>query len=257
MGHTRICGLPRTREWREVVALVAGGAHAAQVANAVMRAAERGLRLSADHRGLVEAFWLLTQLPAAARKGDFAAGLRERGLRVPDAPGVVELAAAVSEAVDARQPNNAGRTDLGELAQAAAAEAIVHAVADRVGGLFAATAEDVSQCFAGLGSVKQFGAFARQFYARLTDKVLQYYVSRTSADQVGDGRRFPTLAAKAAFDRAMALHCHESAAIVERFAGEWLSTTNWERGGVDREAASGFAHVAMGKMVSELSLRNN
>lgn len=232
--------------------LVANGAGACQVANAVIRAAERGLNLASEHKALVEAFWLLTQLPTAARQQDFAAALRACGLQVADSPGLMDVAAAVSEAVDARIPNNSGRTDLGEMAQAAASEAIVEVVTDRTQSLFGSTPDDVKSGLAGLATVKQFGAFARQFYARLTDKVLQYYVSRTTPNSVGSDLRFPTLAAKAEFDKALALHCREASKIVESFAGEWFSKTNWEKKGISREDASGFAHVAMRKMVDEL-----
>jgi hypothetical protein len=170
----------------------------------------------------------------------------------------MDVVGAVSEAVDARLPNNAGRTDLGEMAQAAACEALVQAVTERTGSLFGCTARDVRAGLAGLGTVKRFGEFGRQFFARLTEKVLQYYVSRATAhflggDGSGGSLRFPTLAAKAAFDQALALHCREASKIVERFAGEWLSKTRWEGGGaVSREDARGFAHVAMGKLVAEL-----
>ena len=48
MGHTRLGDLPRTRRWGEVVGLLACGASTAQVANATMDAAERGLNLAAE-----------------------------------------------------------------------------------------------------------------------------------------------------------------------------------------------------------------
>ncbi len=253
MGHTRLGDIPRTRKWQDVVSLIAGGAGAAQIANGVIRVAERGLQLATEHKALVEAFWLLTQLPIAAKERDFAAALRERGLQLSDAPGLMEVVAAVSEAVDARLPNNAGRTDLGEMAQSAAAESIVQVVTERTQSLFGSTPEDVKAGLASLGTVKQFGVFARQFYARLTNKVLQYYVSRVTANNVGGHElRFPTLAAKAEFDKALALHCREASKIVEAFAGEWFSKTRWEKKGISREDAAGFAHVAMQKMVDEL-----
>lgn len=255
MGHTRLgWELPRTRKWQEVVSLIAMGAHASQVANAVIRAAERGMHLASDHAALVEAFWILTQLPVAAREPDFSMALRERGLPVPDNPGLMDIVGVVSEAVDARLPNNKGRTDLGEMAQAAACECIVEAVTKRTGGLFGVSAFDVKRTMSDMATVKQFGDFARQFYARLTDKVLQYYVCRTTANHVGDGLRFPTLAAKAEFDKALALHCREASKIVERFAGEWFSKTNWEKDGINRDDARGFSHVAMQKMVAELKV---
>lgn len=252
MGHTRLGDLPRTRKWQEVVSLIAGGAGACQVANAVIRAAERGLNLASEHAALVEAFWILTQLPVAAREPDFSAALRHRGLPVPDNPGLMDIVGAVSEAIDSRLPNNNGRTDLGEMAQAAACECIAEAVTKRTGGLFGVSADDVKRTMASMATVKQFGDFARQFYGRLTDKVLQYYVSRTTANHVGNGMRFATLAAKAEFDKALATHCREASKIVEAFAGEWFSKTNWEKKGISRDDAKGFSHVAMQKMVAEL-----
>lgn len=253
MGHTRLGDIPRTRKWQEIVGLISGGAGAAQVANGVIRAAERGLQLTTEDKALVEAFWLLTQLPIAAKERDFAAALKERGLSVSAEPGLMDVVAAVSEAIDARLPNNAGRTDLGEMAQSAASEAIVQVVTERTQSLFGSMPEDVKIGLAGLGTVKQFGAFARQFYGRLTEKVLQYFVSRVTPNHVGGNElRFPTLAAKAEFDKALALHCREASKIVEAFAGEWFSKTRWENQGISRDDAARFAHVAMRKMVDEL-----
>src|SRR4051812_19264349 len=106
MGHTRLGDLPRTRAWREVVALLVGGAGAAQLARATINAAERGLNLAAEDRGLVETVHLLMQLPVAARSDDFAGALRRMGLDVPDDPGVMDVAAAFSAAVDRRLPQD-------------------------------------------------------------------------------------------------------------------------------------------------------
>jgi hypothetical protein len=252
MGHTRLGELPRTRKWLEVIGLLAIGAHVSQVANAVIRAAERGLNLGAEHKALVEAFWLLTQLPAAARSSNFVAALRDRGLKVSDHPGLMDLAGAVSEAVDARIPNNVGRTDLGEMAQASASECLVERLTPKMRGLFGASPEDLRRGLAQLATVKSFGSFTRQFYARLTEKLIQYYVSRTTANHVGNSLRFPTLAAKAAFDSALSLHCSQASRIVETFAGEWFSKTTWEKNGISRDDARGFTHVAMAKIVAEL-----
>ena len=122
MGHTRLGELPRTRKWREVVGLLACGAGAAQIANATLDAAERGLNLAADDTALVETIWLLTQLPLAARAKDqagFSNALRQAGLHVSDAPNLMEVVGAFSDAIDMRLSNRPGRTDLGEMAQMA------------------------------------------------------------------------------------------------------------------------------------------
>ena len=41
MGHIRLGLLPRTRAWKEVIALIAAGADVPQVANATITAAEK------------------------------------------------------------------------------------------------------------------------------------------------------------------------------------------------------------------------
>jgi hypothetical protein len=254
MGHTRLGSLPRTRKWQEVVGLIAIGAGADQIATAVLRAAEQGLVQAAHHKGLVEAFWSLTQLTAAAREKDFAAALRKRGFSVPDNPGLPAILAAVSDAIDQSMPNNRGRTDLGEMAQSAATETINRIVTERTSTLFSSTSEDVQRAFRDLGTVKNFGDLGRRFYGQLIGKVLQFYVSRESANHVGEGQRFANLASKASFDDALNTHCRQASVIVERFAGEWVAKRTWQNGevGISREEAEGFAHVAMTKIVAEL-----
>ncbi|NUQ52550.1 MAG: hypothetical protein HUU19_07620 [Phycisphaerales bacterium] len=259
MGHTRLGYLPRSRKWKEVIGLIAAGAGADQIANAIIRAAESGLMAAAHHTGLVEAFWSLTQLTQAAREQDFAAGLRTRGFNVPDNPSLPAILSAVSQNVDKAMPNNKGRTDLGEMAQSAAIEVTNQLVTGKASSLFGATAQDVQRAFRELGTEKNFGELGKQFFGQLTNKVLQFYASRECANHVGQGQRFANLAAKAAFDDAMGLHCRQASVIVQKFAGDWQSKQNWQNrdtGGITKKHAEGFAHQAMKKMVAELKEGN-
>lgn len=259
MGHSRHGNLPRSRKWKEVIGLIAAGAGAEQIANAIIRAAETGLMAAAHHTGLVEAFWSLTQLTQAARESDFAAGLRARGIDVPDNPSLPAILSAVSLAVDRKMPNNKGRTDLGEMAQSAAVETTNRIVTARVASLFGATSQDVQRAFREMGTVKGFGELGKQFFGQLANKVLQFYASRECANHVGQGQRFANLAAKSAFDEAISTHCSQASVIVQRFAGEWQSKQNWvnkDTGGITRKLAEGFAHQAMRKIVAELKEGN-
>jgi len=260
MGHIRLGGsLPRSRKWKEVIGLIAAGAGADQIANAIIRAAETGLMAAAHHTGLVEAFWSLTQLTQAAREQDFAAGLRARGFDVPDHPSLPAILSAVSQNIDRAMPNNKGRTDLGEMAQSAAIEVTNRIVTERASSLFGATDQDVQRAFRDLGTEKNFGQLGKSFFSQLTNKVLQFYASHECANHIGQGQRFANLAAKAAFDQAMEVHCRQASVIVERFAAQWQSKQNWvnkDTGGITRKHAAGFAHQAMKKMVAELKEGN-
>jgi hypothetical protein len=252
MGHIRLGRLPRTRQWKQVVALIEGGAGAAQLANATITAAEKGLNLAAEDKGLVETIWLLSQLPLAARTGEFANALRKAGLDISDSPGLMEIVGATSDAIDKRLKNNGGRTDLGEMAQMAASETITEIVGGRLPSLFAPTQDDVRAEFARLATNKQFSIFAKGFFGRLVYKCMGYFLSRAISHHVGEGRRFPTLAQQSEFKRALDAHCRETARIVEEFSGGWFTKTNWEQKGISRRKAAGFAHVAMRKLVDEL-----
>ncbi len=252
MGHLRLGELPRTRKWQQVVGLIEGGAGTAQIANATISAAEKGLNLAGNDEGLVETIYLLTQLPRAARSDDFAGALREAGLDVGNSPTLLEVVGAFSDAVDHRLARNGGRTDLGEMAQMAAAETLNRVIGERTQSLFGTTAEDVQRELGRLATNRQFSIFSREFFGRLTERCLDYFLSRALTHHVGEDKRFATLNQQSEFTSALGVHCNEASKIVEEFAGGWFSKTNWEKGGITRKEATGFAHVAMKKITAEL-----
>jgi hypothetical protein len=253
MGHIRLGDLPRTRRWQEVVALIAGGAQADQVANAAVRAAERVLGRAFQDDGLVEALWLLLRLPLAARSGGLTAALRGLALDVPDPPGLMDVLAAITAAVDARLGNNRGRTDLGEMAQMAVVETFVEVVGPRVQGLFDAGVEGLRRAFADLATTAQVSHLGRRYFARLMFRFLDFYLSRALPDQVGEGRRFNSLRQVELFYRALEAHCGEAARVVEAFSGEWFSLHRYQAGGdITRDLAARFGHGALRKLTDEL-----
>jgi hypothetical protein len=111
MGHVRLGRLGKSRKWRQVVELLVKGADAAEIAAASTDAAEHALGTAAKDPVLVHAFWLLTQIPLAARTADFAATLRRLGLPVEDRPTLMDVVGAFSEAVDRHARVTGGRTD--------------------------------------------------------------------------------------------------------------------------------------------------
>jgi hypothetical protein len=115
------------------------------------------------------------------------------------------------------------------------------------------TPEDVQQAFSKLATNKQFSVFAKDFFARFTNKCMNYFLSRALSHHVGEGRRFTTLSQQAEFTRALETHCREAARIVEEFSGAWFSKKNWETGGaIMREDIADFTSYAMKKLVDEL-----
>jgi hypothetical protein len=230
--------------------LIEHGASAAQVANATLRAAEAGFMKAASDEGVVGTVQMLMQLPLAARSGDWVGALRQLGVNVDGAPTLMELVAKVTAAVDSRLARG-GRSDLGEMAQNALAETLCKGTAKQLPSLFSPDAADVQKAFHDYHTVKNFGSLARDFFARLTDRYLGYFLSKTLGSQVGEGRRFATLSQMANFREALSTHCHEGAKIVEQFSGEWFSKTNYQNGGVPASEVSKFTYGAMNKLISE------
>jgi hypothetical protein len=257
MGHVRLGTLPRTRSWKKVIEMISGGATAADIAAATAKAAEAEILRVGKDPALIRAFWLLTQIPLAARQTDFVARLRQLGLEVSDRPGLVEIVQALSDSVDCYVRRVGGRTDVGEMAQLCAAESLTAVAGRELPGLFGPTPEDVRAAFSGLATVKQYSVLARDFFSRLTRRYLNYFLSRELSNHVGANGRFRSVAEHTEFDRAIDLDCRETALIIKEFSGEWFSKARYEEGDIDEKKAGGFVHVAFQKIREELRRRSS
>ncbi len=254
MGHIRLGRLPQTRKWIQVLGLISEGAGAPEVAASTMEASQGGLIKAARDPGLVHTVWLLTQIPLAARNKNFVANLRQLGLEVSNAPSLLEVVGAFTGAVDVHLRRSGGRTDLGEMAQMAAAETLTRLGTLKTASLFGTTAADVQQAFKGFSTTKQFSTLAREFFAHLSKKYLTYFLSRELSNYV-DGKsdsRFLNIDKHAEFNEALDLHCRQASRIVEEFSGGWFSKANFE-GEITPEKAAGFVHVALKKIRAELA----
>src|SRR5688572_4197694 len=100
MGHIRLKELPRTRKWQHVVDLLVDGVPTKDIAGASADAAKAALQNAREDPALAHSFWLLTQLPLAARTVDFEAAARRLGVESSADPSLLELSTALSDAMD-------------------------------------------------------------------------------------------------------------------------------------------------------------
>lgn len=254
MGHVRLGALAKTREWAQVVELLAAGSDVSELAAAVAVAAEDELISARGDPVLGNVVWLLTQLPLAARSDRFAAELVALGFSRGSEQSLLGLVAGFSGAVESQITGTTGRTDLGELARQAASESLTSLVGAQMPGLFGPDPNDLRIELAKFATKDQFARLARDFFARLTYKTLDYYLSRVLADHVGPDRRFATLQDQSRFRSALDLHCREASFIVEQFAGGWFSKANFQ-GRLTRGSAQNFSDYALKKVRDELRAR--
>ena len=257
MGHVRLGVLPASRKWQQVVEELRLGADVDSVAAAAAEAAEAALQGASRDPAFLHTFWLLTQIPLAARSPAFAEDLRRLGLDIPDRPSLMDVATAYSGAVDRHVREWGGRTDLGEMAQMAAVESLTSAISPTLPSLFGPTSEEVQRAIGRCASGERFAALAREFFGRLTQRSLDYYLSRELANHTGTGQRFADDAARVQFDEALTRHCREASRIVEEFAGGWYGRNVYQRDGLTPDAVSRFAPVAFKKVRAELRKRRD
>jgi hypothetical protein len=257
MGHIRLRTLPKTRRWNQVVNLIAAGADVERIAAASADAAEHGLEQASQDEGLAHAFWLLTQIPQAARQSNFSEQLWELGVTVSSKPTLLEILTGFTRAVDDHVRETGKRSDLGEMAQHAASETLASLAGRELPSLFEPTATDVQQALAKLGTSDRFSIVARDFFSRLTTRALGYFLSRELSKHVGPNKRFAAINAHSDFNAALDLHCREASRIIKEFSGGWYGKTLYEDGKITPLEAKKFAHVAFRKLRAELRKRRD
>src|SRR5262249_17748124 len=149
-----------------------------QIASATLDASKRGLEEAARDPALVYSFWLLTQLPLCAKRGQYQEELRRIGLSVQTEPGILDLVGAFADSVDAHVLRSGRRTDLGEMAQMGAAETLTSTLRRQTPTLFGTSPQDVQRELAKLATPKNFSLLARDFFARLSERYLSFFLSK-------------------------------------------------------------------------------
>jgi hypothetical protein len=257
MGHVRLGVLPKSRKWRQVIEELRLGSEIEVVAAFAADAAETALRAASDDPAFLHAFWLLTQVPLAARGSDFSQDLQRLGVQVPDRPSLMDLMAGISSAIDHYARQQGGRTDFGEMAQMAAVESLAALVGPSLPSLFEPNPGEVQRSVGRFAGGDRFSTLAREFFARLTQRSLDYYLSRELSNHIGADERFRDDRARSQFDDALDRHCREASRIIEAFAGGWYGKNVYQGDGLTPEAIRTFAPVAFKKIRAELRKRRD
>ena len=241
-----------------MIALITGGNSAADVAAQTAIAAEASLEAASESVALRHGFWLLAQIVLAARSDDFSAALHKAGLVVTNDPNLIEIGVAMMTSIDRVGRLALKPDDFTELACKTASQSLLAVAGRSTATLFGTSyeAEEAKSTLRALSTSKPFAVLARDFIGRLTRSFLNYFLSRTLAEHVGVDKRFQTFKDHHAFTEAISLHCHEASVIVEAFAADWHTKSNFE-GGITQVKAGGFIHHALWKMRTELERRRD
>ncbi len=260
MGHQRLGTIPTSRKWSAVVAEVTGGAvgggggppaaeSVGDISRKTLEAAEEGLRRAIDDEGLRYTFYLLTQVVLAAREPDWREALGELGIRLADDASVFDLTAGIQRIIDDHVEGGSGPTEVSEMAQQAAGQAVAALAGPRAASLFGSGQAELQQAVRSLSTKAGFSDLGQRFFACFMSRFLNFYLSRITAGQVGG--RIVDAGDLGHFNDALETHCLQSARIVHDFCGEWYSKTEFQKG-IDLDNTSGFMAVALRKLEAEL-----
>jgi hypothetical protein len=262
MGHQRLGTIPTSRKWQDVVAEVAGGPaeeggptspatdRVADIARRALEAAEAGLQKAIDDPGLRFTFYLLTQVVLAAREPGWRGALDALGIRLSDASSAFEFTSEIQRVIDDYVEARGGATDVSEIAQRAAGEAVAELAAPHAITLFGAGLAELQEAARTLSTKAGFSDLGQRFFGRFMARFLNFYLSRVTAGKVG-GDAVRQVEDLKEFNEALRTHCLQTARIVHDFCGEWYSKTEFQRG-IDINNTSGFLAVAIKKFQAEL-----
>ena len=262
MGHTRLGWVPKTQRWEAVVSAILEPVAAPAgtgtlladdvpaVAQQALEAAEAGLERAIDDVGLQHTVYVLTQVVLAVREPDWQQRLGALGITLPPTAGVMDLTAAVQAAIDDHIESVGRHTDVSEMAQQAAGEALATLTEARAVTLFGQVRDELLGALKSLSTKDGFARLGQKFFGQFMSRFLGFYLSRITAAGMG-GDRLHQLGDLAQFNDALRTHCEESAQIVKEFSGSWFSKTEWEKG-ITPENTLGFVAVALKKLQAEL-----
>ncbi|MFE4108462.1 hypothetical protein [Almyronema epifaneia] len=264
MGHTRLGKVPKTQKWTAVVSLIAGSDASGggggggvlladdiqAVSQQTLDAAQEGLKKAIDDLGLRYTFYLLTQLVLAARTEDWVSDLDALGIQLTEDATVFDLTSELQNAIDVYIETYAFPTDVSEIAQQAAGEAISELAGTEQIALFSSSREELQRAIRGLSTKKGFSKLGQIFFGRFMSRFLNFYLSRITAAN-SDSDRLKQIGDISRFNDSLRRHCEQSAQIVHDFCGQWYSKTEFEKG-IDLSNTSGFMAVAIRKLQDEL-----
>ena len=247
MRHERVGALPKTQPWQRVVRNIADfdgdEEQSRRIANQTLDNVLT--RFESIHRdpNVQSAFRFLTELAV------YGAGGAPTSLQLPSNP----TPFAVAKALDKAMPAQTGLSEYAAIAKAAATDAVGHWYAENTSqaSLFG-TAEENSEIWRKAGTAAGFCEIARLFFAKFTERYLNYFLER-EASAVSKTIEQRELLQKQLRDQidTVSRHAFETAKIAQSFAAGWYNRHAKEKVPPDDEIA-GFLAIAFGKLREDL-----
>jgi hypothetical protein len=253
MGHIRIGKLPKIRGWKQVIALLdSADSSSSEIAMATAKAAKDFFSQKRSDTALAFSYWVLTQITSKAKSENYVQEISEIGMDISKSKDAFDFLGRVAAFTRAQIKLRGETFPISEFAQPSLREVLTETIGQQSHTLFGATQEDVVFACRKYSRPNQFGKLARLYFAKVLNRVLQFFISKESPNRIGLGKKFRDIADLSSFNLALEAYCFQSAKIVEEFAGGWYSRRNWQ-GEISEQDAKGFVAVAIEKLRAEIA----
>jgi len=247
MGHERVGALPKTQPWEKVVRSIADFAGDEQqsqnIANQTLENVQDRFESIQRDPNVRDAFKFLTELAGSGEAGR------------PAIPELAEnpTAFTIARALDSSIRHESGSSEYAAIAKAAATDAIANWYVQNAQqpSLFG-TAEQNADIWRKAGTAEGFCEISRLFFAKFTERYLNYFLEReASAVAVNVERR--QLLQRQIADRvdSISRHAFETAKITQSFAAGWYNRHAKDKTPTNEEI-TGFLAIAFGKLREDL-----
>lgn len=259
MGHERIGLLPKSKQWgaivRDLSTAELSGTFLAELASKTLsNVRDRFNRLSID-QGVRSAFEFLVYLSVSSRENAPDDKLRQLGIAIPESPSAIQLAKAVHEWVEQHD----GAREYSRMAARAAADAIVtwqvsHQTSQLT--LFELSARPL-ESWRATGTASGFCELSRLFFAKLTERYLNYFLEREASAAIATIEGRETFREQMShYVDSVSNHAFEMSKITQSFAAGWFNK-NAQAGLPTDSAVNGFLSHAFQKMREELLIEDS
>jgi hypothetical protein len=254
MGHERVGLLPKTKKWNDLVRQV-GSVYTSEfpvasiAATTLQNVRKRYEALFRDDT-VKEVFAFLVTFSRACRFPNTSNELKNSGIFMSEQPTPLSIIKALHQ----RVPKHEATSEYGQLALAAAADAIGqwHKQHSTIQMPMFKPSPEFFESWRDLGKGAGFCELARLYFGKLTERYLNYFLDRAASAKLPNIQQRDRLQhdIKKYIDD-ISKHAFETAKITQSFAAGWF-TAHTREGLPDPQEIEGFLAIAFGKLRDEL-----
>jgi len=250
MGHERIGFLPRSNQWKRIVAQLVSfegdNNSVKQISENTLQAIRNTYEKMQFDESVIKAISFLATLSFSAKQENQADYLNANGYTVDSNISLYSLISSAQEFITTEK----GSLEINKLAKDAALQAVILYQKEHSSGQLSFWGEP-NNVWKSVGTGAAFCELARSFFAAFTDRQLKYYLDRSAASSIGDYAKLQLFSKQISeYTKEISDHAFDISKIMQSFAAGWFNK-NAAKALPDKRKIRGFLNHSFGKLREE------